>query len=100
MKTGIVDIGFRVNSKEFGVRLRLLREAKGLNQRELADRMAVTAAAIGNWEQGTRRPQFPEEVVKLAAVLGIDVAELLVVPEKRLVKKSERGPGRPKKPEE
>lgn len=93
----ISELELKVNVGEFGLRLRELRIAKGLTQAELAERLEVSPATVGNYEQGTRRPTFPEDVVKIAAVLGVDVGELFVMPKTKPSKSQHRGPGRPKK---
>lgn len=35
-----------------------LRKSKGLTQKELADQIGMSASAIGNYEQGTRTPDY------------------------------------------
>lgn len=40
----------------FGQRLRSLRQSKGLTQRQLADRLGISASAVGMYEQGRREP--------------------------------------------
>lgn len=42
----------------FGDRLRLAREARNLNQTELAQRAGLQPAAIGHFEKGRRKPSF------------------------------------------
>lgn len=43
---------------KYGTRLKELREAKGLSQEELAQILNTTRSRIGNYEQGTRQPDF------------------------------------------
>jgi transcriptional regulator with XRE-family HTH domain len=52
------------------------RTADGISQRELAERMGTTQAALSNWEVGRRRPGLTE-LVALADALGRDLAWLL-----------------------
>ena len=35
-----------------------LRKSQGLTQKELADKIGLSASAIGNYEQGTRMPDY------------------------------------------
>jgi transcriptional regulator with XRE-family HTH domain len=57
-------------------RVAAARTAAGLSQRELADRIGTTQAALSNWEVGRRRPGLAE-LVALADALGRDLAWLL-----------------------
>ncbi len=57
-------------------RLRELRRAKLLTQRELADRVGVWYQTVQGWESGERRPR-PAAMRKLCEVLEVTPAELL-----------------------
>lgn len=46
-----------MNTKEVGEMIRVRRMARGMTQDELADRIGVTASAIGMFENGKRRPK-------------------------------------------
>ena len=61
---------------EIGSMIKYLRSRDRLSQKELADKLHVSASAIGNWEQGTRRPDY-ETMVKISEVFGITVDELV-----------------------
>lgn len=50
---------------EVGRRLAATRLAMGLTQQALADQLAVSRAALANWEQGTRLPD-PSAMARLA----------------------------------
>lgn len=54
-----------------GKRIKEARESKGLTQRELANRVGITAGAIGNYENGT---SSPKETIMFALldVLNVD----------------------------
>lgn len=52
--------------------LRVARQNVGISQVELAQRVGVTPAYIGNIERGREVPTNPETIVKLAAALDID----------------------------
>ena len=41
---------------EIGARIRAFREARGLTQKELADRLQINNNRVSNWEQGINRP--------------------------------------------
>lgn len=57
-------------------RLRKMREARGLTQRELAKAIGVSRQAIGFYESGEREPDL-ETVQKLAQVLGTSISYLV-----------------------
>lgn len=52
----------------FGARLRQLREARGLSQNSLAERVGVSQATISSWERGVGAPDVVE-LVRLAKAL-------------------------------
>ena len=57
-------------------RLRELRRAKLLTQKELAERVGVWYQTVQGWENGERQPR-PAAMRKLCEVLEIAPAELL-----------------------
>jgi Zn-dependent peptidase ImmA (M78 family)/DNA-binding XRE family transcriptional regulator len=59
-----------------GSRLRSERSRLELSQRALADRADVSQAAVALWEKGQRTPGV-EELLRLAAALGVDVSDFL-----------------------
>ena len=48
--------------EKFNERLKQLRTAKGLSQKELASLLGLTTSAIGNYEIGLREPSI--EIIK------------------------------------
>ena len=60
-------------------KLKELREAKGLSQRDLSRRSGVPAATINRLEQGNDRPRF-QDAKKLANALELDPKELIAQP--------------------
>lgn len=64
-------------SKEFGQRLRVLREQRFLSQRELAQGVGIEIAQISRYERGLFLPNA-ETVVELARFLRVGIATLLV----------------------
>ena len=59
-----------------GERIKRLREAKGLNQVELAHKLKVTKAAVSKWEANTSPNMDLAVFFELARVLQIDPQEL------------------------
>lgn len=75
----------------FGLRLRELREAAGLTQQQLADRVGCSWEALSTWE-GARRVPLWTAAVALADALGVGVGEFTAEPSPGV---GLRGPGRP-----
>lgn len=63
-------------AKIFGERLRALRNASGLSQAELADRVELSEEWIRRMERGEGSPSL-QTIETLASVLGADPVELL-----------------------
>lgn len=70
------DSGEPAMDDSFGFRLQRLRTTAGLKQAEVAVRMGVSAASVASWEKGRARPKR-SSVEKLAAILGVETADLL-----------------------
>lgn len=64
------------DSDMFRIKLKELRESKGLSQAALAKELHITQGAIGNWESGTREPNI-EMINKLSEYFGVSVDYLL-----------------------
>lgn len=60
----------------FGARLQRFRTDAGLNQADVAKRMGVSAPSVSSWETGRARPKL-DRMAKLAAILGVETADLL-----------------------
>ena len=58
------------------MQLRKLREAAGLTQRELGNRIGVSGQAESQWESGIKRPSV-ENLTKLADVLETSTDAIL-----------------------
>ena len=69
-------------SEQRGKRLKALREASGLSQRELAERLGVHHSNIGFWESGAVPPRS-EVLVPMAQILGASLEQLLGEEDKR-----------------
>ena len=57
--------------------IRTLREARGLTQRDLADKAKVTGAYVAQLETGTKKNPSLDVLKRLARALGVPVTELL-----------------------
>lgn len=57
------------NTEGFSTRLRLLREARGFTQEDLAERANMSAHYVGNLEQNIRHPSL-NALLRLCAALG------------------------------
>lgn len=53
-----------------GGALRALRESRGLTQREVADKIGCTAAAVSSWECETCCPSLPQ-IERIKNVFGV-----------------------------
>lgn len=58
------------------MRIKQLREAAGLSQRELGERIGVSGPAVAMWESGENRPSLTN-LEKLADVLGVSIDAIL-----------------------
>lgn len=60
----------------FRIKLKELREKKGLSQYKFADLMGFAQSTIGSWESGAREPNF-ETMQKIADYFNVSVDYLL-----------------------
>ncbi len=72
-----------------GERLKRLRTGAHLTQQELANRLDVSASAIGMYEQGRREPTF-ELLLRISEMFGVSTDWLLARDEHETAK---NGPG-------
>ena len=54
----------------FSIKLKEIRESKGLSQKQLANSLDVSQGSVGNWESGIRQPNF-DMLKKIADFFGI-----------------------------
>lgn len=75
--------------EEFGEKLRKAREAKGMTQQSLAEKLYVTRQAVSRWECGDR---FPDLITtkRISQILNVSVDELISDNEMKSV--AERNP--------
>lgn len=64
-------------ARAFGERIRSLRRAKKLKQREVAERIPMSAGNLSRIETGDYGPPSDEVIERLAEVLEADAVELL-----------------------
>lgn len=64
-------------SESFGSFIKRKIAERGLNQRQAALRIGATSGMMSNWVNDSRKPS-PEYVVKLAALLAVDVDEMMI----------------------
>lgn len=58
-----------------GEKIRALREAKGISQRELAEALGVDQSAVSNWERGKAEPTA-FNIRRIADLLGVEPGDL------------------------
>lgn len=61
----------------FKLRLKELREEKGMNQREFAAALGVSPATVGMWESGAREPRSFEQLQRIADYFSVSTDYLL-----------------------
>lgn len=59
-----------------GLRIAVLRRAAGMSQAQLAQKLQISASAVGMYEQGRREPSA-EILVELAKIFGVSTDYLL-----------------------
>lgn len=60
----------------FKLRLKDLREEKGVSQQQLANILGISQGSVGNWESGIREPNF-ETIKKIADYFAVSTDYLL-----------------------
>lgn len=69
---------------DFGMRLRLLRQAKNMTQKQLADQLRLTKSVISAYETDLRLPSY-DILIKIAAIFDVTTDYLLGVSHAQLV---------------
>ena len=77
------------SDKEFGEKLKKVREERGLTQQTLAEKLYVTRQAVSRWECGARYPDLLT-AKKIATILDVSLDEL--VSGEKLTENIEREP--------
>lgn len=73
----------------FPERIKQLRKEAGLSQKQLADYVGVSKAAVSCWETGVREVPAGNNLVRLADALGLDPAEVMKVDGKNATPRNE-----------
>lgn len=60
----------------FKINLKILREENNISQKQLAEMLGVSQSTVGNWESGTREPNF-SMVSKISDIFGVSTDSLL-----------------------
>lgn len=59
---------------QFGTRLKLWRKAKGLKQRQVAEKLGISASAVSYWEDGSTYPTHRHQE-EAAGLFGLTLAQ-------------------------
>lgn len=73
MARQVIDLKY-----EIGARIRKYREACGISQVQLAQRIGVSNSRVSNWEQGVNRPDA-DFLADICKALNVSPSELLDV---------------------
>jgi transcriptional regulator with XRE-family HTH domain len=74
---------YHVPMETMGERIRTLRQARGLSQGQLADRLGVTTGAVSHWESGNSQNIKIPTFLRLCAELGTTPHYLAFGPQPR-----------------
>lgn len=69
---------------DFGQRIKLLRQSKGLTQKQMADKLGLTKSVISAYETDMRMPSY-DVLVKIAAHFNVTTDYLLGVQHQAMV---------------
>lgn len=62
--------------ERIGDRIKAIRIAKGMDQKQLADMVGISKSSISEWENCKRAPRM-STLRKIAAALGVDVWDII-----------------------
>ncbi len=77
----------------FKIRLKELRESKGMTQRDFAAEFGVSKGTVGMWESGAREPRTIDEINRIADYFGVSTDYLLGRTEEKEKPTPEEGDG-------
>ena len=69
---------------DFSERVKILRDSKGLSQKELADKLGMTRSLVSTYENGQKMPTYGK-LIKLARVFDVSTDYLLGVENESLL---------------
>lgn len=72
-----------LDMETMGVRIKRLRNAKGLTQQEVADFVGVSKGAVSQWEGGAVANLKLTNILRLCDLLGTDIAYLVYGPTRK-----------------
>lgn len=81
---GILIVEGDIEMVDFGARLRMLRQAKGMTQKQLADQLRLTKSVISAYETDLRLPSY-DILIRLASIFDVTTDYLLGVSHGKLV---------------
>ena len=61
---------------KFSIRLKELRENKGISQKQLAQELGYTQVCISRWESGNRQPEI-DDIIAVALFFNVTTDYLL-----------------------
>lgn len=73
-----------MNTIEFGIKLKSLRNSQKLTQQQLADRLGVAKSVVSYYESGDRYPSY-DILVKIARIFHVTTDYLLDIERKRIL---------------
>lgn len=73
-----------------GHRIRIAREAAGVKQKDLADKIGESQSKVSNWENGLNRPNA-DQLALIAQVLNVDGNYLLGLSERPFIEAAYEG---------
>lgn len=79
----------KLSQKEVGKRIRIIRNAKNLDQKEFADKIETTVSSLSNWENGRNYPK-PVYIERICEIFGYPVSYLTVNTKERVTELVER----------
>ncbi len=77
------------SKQAFGSYVKEKRQAKGLSQRDLAQKLYVTESAVGKWERGVSYPDITQ-ITPLCEVLDVSEHELVTASDDERQRRMER----------
>ena len=78
-KSGKIPVVTEPQDSSFGDYLRELRKAKGLSQKELAERVEIDFTYLSKIETGSASPPAEDTILRLADVLRADADKLILL---------------------
>ena len=71
-----------------GERIKKIRTENNMTQKELAEKLFVTAQAVSRWENGETEPSI-STITEMSKIFGVTINELLGIEEEKVVEPTE-----------